>query len=266
MSRRPYLTCRQLSVLAASLTDADRAVLDTLRRVRLATGEQLVRLHYDGRPSAARQARRQLARLVDHRLLCRLDRRVGGVRAGSDGFVYSLDVAGQRLAGAARPGAPRRPWTPGLPFLAHSLAITGLFVGLVESERRGEVDLLDFTTEPNCWRSFAGPGGGRMLVKPDAYARLGVGEDELRWFVEVDRDTEAPTTLHRKAEVYKRYWQSGREQAASGLFPKVLWVVPNEDRSAVVVDVLARQPAEAWVLFQVVTDTAAVRVLSGGQP
>lgn len=267
MSGGRRISSRRLAEVAAALTPTDRAVLDSLRRVRLATGEQLTRLHFADRSSAARQARRRLARLVERRLVARLDRRIGGVRAGSSGFVYALDVAGQRLLDAETPPRwPRRPWTPGLPFLAHSLAVTDLYVGLVDAERSGLVDVLDFTTEPACWRSFTDPLGGAAVVKPDAFVCLGVGEFEDRWFIEVDRATEAPSTLARKADVYTAYWQSGGEQASHGVFPRVLWVVPDEARKTVVVDVLARQPAEAWALFQVVTTDAAVRVLTGGSP
>jgi hypothetical protein len=266
MSGGTRLSGGKLLALAAALSPHDQAVMQTLQRVRLASGVQLVRLHFADRPHAAVQARRHLARLVEQRLLCALGRRIGGVRAGSSGYVYALDVVGQRLVELDRPSGARRPWTPTAAFLAHTLAVTELYVGLTEAERRGDVEVLDFASEPRCWRSFADLGGRPLVLKPDAYLRLGVGRYEDRWFVEIDRGTEAPVTLARKCDRYRSYWQSGREQATHGVFPKVLFVVPDERRKAVVVDVLVRQPTDAWPLFQVVMEDAALRVLSGGRP
>jgi len=263
MSARRRLNAQDLAILTASLTATDHAVVDTLKRVRVATGAQLVRLHFAGRPSAARQTRRALQRLVEQRVLCRLARRIGGVRAGSSGYVYALDIAGQRIVNSGR---LRRPWTPSLPFLAHALAVTDLYVGLVEAARTTNVELLGFEAEPACWRDFNGPDGGRLTLKPDALAHLVIGRYEYRWFIEVDRATEGMGVLSRKAGLYRRYWQSGREQARHPAFPKVLWIVPSEARKAVLVDVLAAQPSEAWPLFQIVVHPAAIRVLSGGQP
>jgi hypothetical protein len=203
--------------------------------------------------------------MTQARLIARLPRPVGGVRAGSAGYVYVLDVAGQRLTtvGGRR---VQRPWPVGTAFLAHSMAVTELFVGLMQAERHGvaEVRLGEFRTEPVCWRSFAGPGGGRETLKPDAEVTLGLGRYEDRWFIEVDRATESRTTLARKLNRYLRYWQSGQEQARTGVFPKVLWSVPDPARLEVLVDEFGRLPVEAWPLFAASTEANAVRRLLAG--
>ena len=228
MTRR-YLNQARVDELAQQLTDQERAIVSTLARVRIADADQLGRLHF--RPDADRQRRRTLAKLVDLGVLTRLDRVIGGVRAGSLGFVYSLDVAGQRLADSANEQRRSRPWTPGLPFLEHSLEISGVYVRLVEAELAGRLELLDFTTEPRCWRAFTGRGGARLVLKPDAYVVIGAPEYEDRWFVEVDLGTESLPTIKRKFDLYTAYWQSGVEQAYSdGTFPRVLWLVRRESR------------------------------------
>ena len=259
---RQRISAARLAWLAGGLSETDWAVLNTLARLRVATGGQLTRLHFAKRPNAARQARRVLAALTSDRLVCRLERTIGGIRAGSASYVYALDVAGQRLVGLPA----RRPRTPGTAFLAHALAVAELYVGLRDAEQAGALELLDYLAEPACWRDFAGPGGARLICKPDASSVIGLGEFSDRWFLEVDRATEGRAALQRQASVYVRYWQSGREQAAHGVFPRVLWIVPHEARKAVLVDVLARLPSEVWPLFQVVTEDAALRVLSGGRP
>ena len=191
------MTAARVRRLAAHLSDRERVVLGSLRRLRVATSGQLERLHFAD--VTARQARAVLASLVERRLIARLPRAVGGVRAGSAGYVYVLDVAGQRLSPASGRRI-QRPWPVGTPFLAHSLAVTELYVRLIEAERHGRAELRlgEFRTEPACWRSFAAPGAGRVTLKPDAEVTLGLGRFEDRWFIEVDRATESRSTLDRK--------------------------------------------------------------------
>jgi hypothetical protein len=103
---RPYLTVDRLGRLATTLSQRDHDILHTLQVVRVATGAQLGRLHFVD--VTDRDRRHVLHHLVAKRLLARLDRQIGGARAGSAGFVYSLDIAGQRLLHHG-PGAPRSP-------------------------------------------------------------------------------------------------------------------------------------------------------------
>jgi hypothetical protein len=183
--------------------------------------------------------------------------------------VYTLGVAGQRLAGSRGPAGGnrvRRPWTPSTVFLAHALGVTELYVRLVEELRGDGREIVRFDTEPNCWRRYPGAGGERVRLKPDAYVATTTEEYEDRWFVELDRGTESPAKLKHHADSYVRYWQSGTEQARSGLFPRVLFVVPDEARAERMTDVLTRHPAEAWQLFQIVRFDNAARVLAGGEP
>jgi len=96
--------------------------------LRLMSARQIQAIHFPdaehGNEQAATRARqRVLARLTQERLLIRLDRRVGGVRAGSAGFVLALGPVGQRiLAGGGR----RRSYEPTLRFFDHTLAVAQL--------------------------------------------------------------------------------------------------------------------------------------------
>src|SRR5262245_21346997 len=92
---RFYLSTRLLAQLEATLSPRDRAILTTLSHVRLASGRHLQRLYFSG--ISTRRTQQALASLVRRRLTTRLDRIVGGVRAGSAGYIYTLDVAGVRL-------------------------------------------------------------------------------------------------------------------------------------------------------------------------
>ena len=268
MRARQRISEARVAQLQEQLGQRERAVIETLDNVRLATASQLERLHFtQGMPLAnARQCRRTLKRLSELRVLARLDRRVGGVRSGSAGYIYALDVAGQRLASASGPAGGirvRRPWTPGAPFVRHGLAVTELYCRLREAERAGKLDLLEFWAEPLCWRRFTGVGGGRVVLKPDAFVRLGLGEYEHASFIEVDRATQSGPTVANKLTVYRRYWQTGREQERFGVFPRVVILAPSEVRREALVEVCGKQPADAWALFRVAHYDAALDVLAG---
>jgi hypothetical protein len=262
-------TTKRLLQLRAGLTERDWQIISTLARVRVATAGQLELLHFEG--VAKRRVRRRLASLTDRRVVARLPRRIGrtigGPTSGSSGHVYVLDVAGQRLASLADGGRVRRPWALGVAFLDHSLAVTDVYVRLVLAERAGSLRLLRFVGEPGTWRSFLGPGGGRYMLKPDASVVLLVDSRENYWFLEVDLGTEHAPTIGRKCDLYRSYWMSGTEDERTGVFPRVLWLVPDERRAEVIRRVIRRQPDEATALFDVALLRAVVqRVLLGAAP
>jgi hypothetical protein len=265
----PYITRSRIHYLASTLSNRESEVLDTLRTVRVATSTQLEALHFSD--VTRRQARQTMSSMVARRLIARLPRQVGGVRSGSAGYVYVLDVAGLRLGRSSGSSPARRPWSVGSPFLAHSLAVTGILVDLrkLETESDGRTKLHSFSAEPACWRPFTGPGGARIVLKPDAEVGLRTsngrdGEWEDRWFIEVDRSTESRPTLARKLERYVQYWQTGREQHTAGVFPKVLWIVPDEARHAVLIDEFGRTPVAAWPLFAATTEAEAMTRMKAG--
>lgn len=266
MTRRAYVTQARLAELEQLLSDTDKAIVDSLDRLRVATTKQLARLHFaeltEG--SAARQAPLRLRRLTDLGVLTHLDQQVGGVRAGSAAIIWSLDLAGQRLASACGPAGGRTcrsPWTPGLAFLAHRLAVSESYVALVEACRASGRELLEFDAEPQCWRRFVAPLGGTAFLKPDAFVRLAVGNFERGAFIEIDRATESPSTLNRKAATYRHYWETGREQQRRGYFPEVIWQVPTVGRKDVLVEVLGTQPEDVWPLHRVVLDGELTQTL-----
>ncbi|MBV9383363.1 MAG: replication-relaxation family protein, partial [Streptosporangiaceae bacterium] len=189
--------------------------------------------------------RRVLARLVRLRLLVALKRRIGGVRAGSAGIVYALDTAGQRLiTGADKPA--RRPWTPSARFLDHRLAGSQLYVQLREAERRGELEVSRFLTEPDSWQQTATLG----LLKPDAYVVVASDSVEDAWWIEIDQGTESLPTLRRKLVVYLDAARAGH-RGPDGVLPRVLVAVTSEDRREAVEDLIIRLPDPATVLLHV---------------
>ncbi len=247
-----YVTTAVLRKLSAQLTERDYEVVQTVSALRFASGLQIQRMHFADSTDAgnARAARRALLRLVRLGVLKRLPRSVGGARAGSVGFVYRLGRTGQRLATMRGWLPDNRQWqshVPGRLFLDHALQVAELHTLLVETDRTGRVELLSLEAEPACWRHY----GQRTILKPDSYVRLGSGDYEDSYFIEVDMGTESSRTLQRKLSDYLAYETSGREQAEHGVFPKTLWLAPDAERAGVIRDCIARLPRSARELFQV---------------
>jgi Replication-relaxation len=242
-----------LLLLGEGLPERDRELLRTITRLQLVTHAQaaaLLGLDGEAKVSAASAARATRRRL----------------RAGSAGYVYYLGPAGQRLVGYWQgQGLIRgryRP-EPGGRYVRHRLAVSQLYVDAVGAARRGELELLDFASEPDCWRTYLDGFGGQHLLKPDAYVRVGLGAYEDRWFIEVDLATESRTVIARKLRAYLAYYRSGEEQRTAGVFPRVLLLANAEVRKAALVEVCTRLPAESWELFTVTTLDRFAVVVTG---
>jgi hypothetical protein len=260
MTGRPYVTGSRLDAVASTLVDTDRDLLLTLQKVRVATGKQLQALHH-GDDDAAKQRRvRQLARLSRAGLVTRLGRRVGGPGGGSYSGIYALDLAGVRLLDPER-AYPRRPWTSSSHHLAHALFVTQVYVDMRRATSDG-IDLLQFDTEPTCWRRFT-VSGALTVLKPDGHVVVGRGDEELHWFVEADLASEGTRQIVDKARTYAQYWATGQEDDAHGVFPQVLWVSATPGRLTQLRSALRRLNPRDRVLFVLADVADAVAVLTG---
>lgn len=225
-----YLSRRGLDETRQGLSTRDVAIIRSVREHRFLAAGQIEELHFAEHSSVeggARVCRRVLARLTRDRVLVRLERRVGGVRAGSASFIYALGPIGSRLLGGNR----RRFTEPSSLFLDHTLAVAEAHVDLIRASRRGQLELVSVQIEPDCWRRYLGANGVLETVKPDLYAVTASGAFEDCWFLEIDRGTESPAAISRKCRAYHAYWRSGREQQAQRTFPLVAWIVPSVRRS-----------------------------------
>jgi hypothetical protein len=144
-----------------------------------------------------------------------------------------LGAAGDRATRARLdPEAPRlRLFDPTSLYLAHTLAITETHVLLAELAESGVVELLRLETEPTCWRDYLGVGGTPQNLKPDLYAVTATTEFEDHWFFEIDQGTESLPTLLKKCARYERYRATGHEQVRVGVFPAVVWIMPDPRRA-----------------------------------
>ncbi|HYM55253.1 MAG TPA: replication-relaxation family protein [Solirubrobacteraceae bacterium] len=263
----------RLVALAEGMSVRDRQIVEAVARLTLVSGAQLINLFFYDIPNVstrARRARRVLGRLVEQRVLDRLEqRRRGGEGGGSAAWVYALGPAGRRIVAYwAGEGLPRSRGAhePEPAWAAHTLAVGHLYVQLREAERGGRAELLAFDAEPTSWRQYTRLGGAAGVLKPDAYIRLGAGEFEDVFFAEVDLGSERRGQLLRQHRAYGEYFRSGVEQTATGVFPAVVWLVPDAQRAALLEDIHRGLPEQVRRLFTVVCHDQALAVLCGKTP
>jgi hypothetical protein len=234
------------------------------------SGAQIIDLFFSDIPDVstrARRARRVLGRLVEQRVLARLERpRQGGARGGSSSWVYGLGPAGRRIVAYwSGEGLPRSRGEsePSIAWTAHRLAVSDLYVQLRQAERDGRIELLAFDAEPNCWRRYTRLGGAPGVLKPDAFVRLGVADYEDSFFVEQDLGSERRGQLTRQHRAYGEYFRSGVEQSNTGVFPAVVWIVPDTKRATVFEDIARGLPEQLRALFTLATTANALDVFVG---
>jgi hypothetical protein len=131
--------------------------------------------------------------------------------------------------------------------------VSELYVQAWQAAQTGLLELLAFDTEPACWRQFTGAFGGQLVLKPDAFVRVGVGAYEETAFVEVDLASESRPIVARKLRAYVDYFHTGQEQSALGVFPRVLVLTTTDARRDALAEVCRRLPADVWHLFTVQT-------------
>jgi hypothetical protein len=203
---------------------------------------QIIRLafaHLENPESARRAANRAAKRLYNGGLIIPLERRRGGVRAGSGSYIWSLTPAGARFLNMEDPEGrvSNRKFEPSAYFLEHTIAITELYLQLRSIDG---VALTDAQFEPQCWRGFPGVLGTQQAIKPDLYAVTSDSDYEDHWFFELDLASEAPSKVIRKCAQYQEYYLAGAEQRKHGVFPLVVWIVPEERRRDSLQDHIAR--------------------------
>jgi protein involved in plasmid replication-relaxation len=254
-------------VLHEQLTDKHRAIIKTLSIVRVASSNQLKRLHFVSGNSVTqlRMCNYTLTRMTDLGILIRRRRPNGGLGGGSEAFYYALDRPGQAIAWPDRTTRGKYwEWPePDPAYVRHRLGVTEVYVVCREAAKAG-FSLQKYEPEPICWRRL--PMHTSRKVRPDAYVSLTDGRRMYRWFIEVDMGTEWPKRIDEKLKIYYRYYQSGHEQYdLKGVFPKVLWLVSDQGRKQQMEAVISRRPPEAQRLFQVELQEEMYQALIGMQ-
>lgn len=263
--RMPYV-----EQLADRLSSRDWSIISTVNRLRLTTGSQLERLHFFELTGRSRSVKRGevLKRLTDAGVIVPLERRVGTANRGSAQQVYALDTAGQQLirlraSGESQERWVRRPRIPSDRFTKHTLAVSELYVELVERSRHGGYSLGEFQVESNAYW----PNGLGGWIKPDAFVRLALDETTDYWWYEADMPrydsdlaNESLPTIQGKLLAYLDFVRRG-QLGPDGVVPKVLFGVPTSERRGDVQYVIGELPTPADKLFRVSRLTEAAQTM-----
>ena len=262
MNKVKRVSRKQLYSLLDRLSERDQEVLDSVNKFRYLTTTQIQRLHVKDSANvsaALRATNRMLVKLHGFGLIAPLKRRIGGVRAGSGSYVWRLATAGMKLLNLKNEGSDetkrKRNIEPSTKFLEHTLAVAEVCVQLtLIQEKDHEVELVKVEVEPDCWRKYIRDDDSVTYLRPDLYVITATGEFEDHWFFEIDLATEAPSRIIRKCKQYYRYFLSGVEQQETGVFPLVVWVVPDRKRATTLRQHVADEPSlERKEIFRFIT-------------
>jgi hypothetical protein len=208
--------------VAERLSDRDWQIIEAINRLCLMSGNQLERLCFATLSGHARSVvRGRVLRRLDHwQVLTVLPRRIGGAARGSSGSVFALGATGARLCAEQQVVAmtQERVRHPGMPTersVRHTLAVSEVYVGLVEQARPQGAQIVAFEAEPTSWW----PNGLGSFLKPDAYTLLALGNVRDHWWVEVDLATESLPTVKRKLLAYLDFIERG-QLGPSNLVPR----------------------------------------------
>jgi hypothetical protein len=187
---------------------------------------------------------RRLDSLVTRRYLKRIERRlIGGNRGGSGQHVYCLDFLGKRLFPSDSYMLPR------MQDVEHTLAIADACIAALDYKQNGRYEVVKYTTEPRDWLVIKG-----VNLRPDLYIEFGdnARRQAFTWWIEVDLAHQRDDVIRDKLERYYHVWKHSRsDEFTMESFPRVVFLVPHEERRDRIRSLISKQPQEAHHLFRV---------------
>ena len=233
-----------------NLLDRDRQIVLSVARFGQLAAGQIHALHFDGLTQTPTD--RALKRLVELRMLARIERRmVGGTGAGSGQYVYQLGSMGWVLAGKAGRYYPQRAVNH------HTLAIVDAYLELLQVERTGLIEIRGFFTEPDSWRTIEG-----IELRPDLFIEvLDVYRGRtLHLWLEIDMGTERPKKITDKLAAYWYAYQHSSE-AAMPQSSAVFFLAPDDDRAKTLSWIIEQGDEDAQKLFAAFTISSFASLL-----
>ena len=271
MNRSPTIAAARFSSLVpAPIHPMQARLLVLVAAHRFATTTQLARLtalEYASSASALRQTQRHLASLAQQRLLTSLERRVGGWQGGSAVTIWAATTRGHRLVATGEGDeVPRRqrPREVSTTFLDHLLAITEVRTSIEEAVRQEADTEAAVALEPECWRTALSPSGQVQVLRPDLAVTITSPAYEDRYLVEVDRATENPGRVIATCWRYQEHQAASAQAGDGGVFPLVVWLVPNDRRRHRLERAIAHSTGLLRELFRVIRLDQLPTLIHGG--
>ena len=258
------------SLLPAPIHPMQARLLALVAAHRFATTTQLARLtalEYASSASALRQTQRHLASLTQQRLLTSLERRVGGWQGGSAVTIWAATTRGHRLVAVDEGDeVPRRqrPREVSTTFLDHLLAITEVRTSIEEAVRQETDTEATVALEPDCWCTALSPSGQVQVLRPDLAVTITSPAYEDRYLVEVDRATENPGRVIATCWRYQEHQATSAQASDGGVFPLVVWLVPNDRRRLRLERAIAHSTGLLRELFRVIRLDQLPTLIHGG--
>lgn len=226
------------------LTDKEILILQLLAEHKFLTTQQLAKfIHTEDRlfQSTVRAVSRWLYRLNHDRklIIWQPARQVGGMGHGSEPAIWHLTRVGHDVTEKLRKmetGESKKPFKlPTYTFAQHRIAINDTKLLLKHiADKYDTVSVGEVFIEEKSWRAYSNRSGAPASLRPDLYATTYRGEHKNHWFIEVDRDTEAPVRIVAKCNMYLDYLLSTRATSerdwCCNEFPAVLWIMPTVKR------------------------------------
>jgi Replication-relaxation len=138
----------------------------------------------------------------------------------------------------------------------HTLAISDIYVRLIETSHDHNVTLSRFVTEPACWQ----PTGHGDYLKPDAYCVLSTTTHRDCWWLEIDQNTESLPRIRTKSRAYLDYLTHGG-LGPDDVPPRILYTTPDTPRTDAIEKVITTLSTPDNRLINTTTHTNAPQLL-----
>jgi hypothetical protein len=225
---------RQSAAPVAPLAEIDRLILGVLCAHRVVTQAQLARLFPDIPERTLRYRTRRL-----HELGLAGRSRPYREQGSAPNHHWPTRRADCIMRGEPTPRGGERS-RPNPIFLAHTAALTDLYVALETEADQVGLTLQQYRREGEAREAFKSAGKERALA-PDATVILADAQGrQFGAFVEIDLGTMSHTRLRQKAELYAAYAASDAWRERHLFLPALLFLTTTDTRAAKFLSALAR--------------------------
>lgn len=240
---------QQLAAIDLALTDRDKQILAIIREAKYLLTGQLQRLFS---LSSRGYTTRLLRKLKDYGLINALPPKHVAERTEC---IWYLTEAGERLfnLGKEKPRVRKVVERNTFTYLRHIIAVAEVYVQVIELTRKDpEITLARHQFEPTCWR-FYNHHDKDITLKPDLMLVTNLDDFEDKWFIEMDLNTEDIHVIMEKCKRYHQYYATGIEHKKHGIFPMVVWIVPNARRRKLIEENIRSTFMDKQKIFIVIT-------------